>query len=138
MAKTVSGKEIANRISAQLLEEIKRNKLKISLAVVLIGQNPVSLSYIKIKEKKAEELGINFKLFKFHENIQEKKITDLIKRLNIDKKVNGIIIQLPIPRNLNKDKILNSASPVKDVDGLTAKNLGNLFQGERACVQLLP
>lgn len=123
MAKILDGKKLAKKIN--LKTKAKINKLKISpgLAAVLIGDNPASELYIKLKEKQAEKVGIKFYKHKFPKNTDQEKILKIIDLLNQDKKINGIIVQLPLPNRFNADKIIQAINPNKDVDGFHKKSL---------------
>ncbi len=118
----LDGKSLSNKIFSQLKVKIKSKKIKATLSVILVGDNPASLNYIKIKSKKCKEVGINFKLIKFKGKSYEGKILTKIKKLNLDPQTSGIIVQLPLPKHLSTQKIINSISHKKDVDGLTKKN----------------
>ncbi|MDP3740807.1 MAG: bifunctional 5,10-methylenetetrahydrofolate dehydrogenase/5,10-methenyltetrahydrofolate cyclohydrolase [bacterium] len=125
MATIVDG----NRIASQILEElrIKNQELRKKgivprLSVFLVGENAASLSYVKIKMKKAQEIGIEVSLKKFPENIARGGLEQEIQKANNDKAVSGILVQLPLPASLNKEKILNVVDPAKDVDCLTEAN----------------
>lgn len=91
------------------------------LTIILVGDNPASALYVKTKSAKAKELGIEASLYRFSGNVSEEDVLFLIQTLNEDNNVNGIMIQLPLPPHLNTEKILNSVTPIKDVDG-TADN----------------
>lgn len=88
------------------------------LGIVLVGNNPASLSYIKRKEQMAKKLGCDSKLFRFSENASENKIISLIKKINADKKISGVIVQLPLPAKFNTEKIISAVKKNKDVDNL--------------------
>ncbi|MCX6763423.1 MAG: bifunctional 5,10-methylenetetrahydrofolate dehydrogenase/5,10-methenyltetrahydrofolate cyclohydrolase [Candidatus Moranbacteria bacterium] len=115
------GKKIAEKILRITAQKIKSEKLKPSLAVVLIGENKASRLYVSLKAKAAEKIGVKFSLYKFKENAGEREIIEEINSLNKDSKTNGIIVQLPLPKKYNTQKIINSISPRKDVDGFSAK-----------------
>lgn len=112
-------KSIVEKYKNTLKQFISLNKLNPTLAIIQVGDNPASNAYIKGKEKDAEELGINTILLKFDEKVSSKEIVDTIKRLNKDEEVNGIIVQLPLPKYLDEEAITNSIAPEKDVDGFT-------------------
>ena len=105
---------------AKSLTKLLNNKITkpLTLAVILVGNDSSSKVYVNIKEKKAKELGVNFRKYKLLASVSEKKIIELISKLNKDKKVNGIMVQLPLPKKFNTNKILESIDEKKDVDGL--------------------
>ena len=113
----INGKKIAAQIEARLAKEIRTRKVRPHLAVVLVGNNPASRVYVGKKGEAAGRVGIDFSL---HELSQPSlgEILILIDRLNTDRKVTGIIVQLPLPKNLDEELIINHISPDKDVDGL--------------------
>lgn len=117
--KLLKGKTIANKILANIKAGIEKQELKPALAVVLIGENKASKLYVKLKAQAAKKVGINFYLYKFKSGAREKEILGLIRKLNEDKKINGIIVQLPLPSGFNAQKIINRISPRKDVDGFS-------------------
>ena len=112
-------KSIVGKYKNTLKQFISLNELDPTLAIIQVGDNPASSAYIKGKEKDAEELGINTILLKFDEKVGSKEIVDTIKRLNEDEEVNGIIVQLPLPKYFDEETITNSIAPEKDVDGFT-------------------
>lgn len=112
-------KSIVEKYKNTLKQFISLNELNPTLAIIQVGDNPASNAYIKGKEKDAEELGINTIVLKFNEKVSSKEIVDTIKRFNEDEEVNGIIVQLPLPKYLDEEAITNSIAPEKDVDGFT-------------------
>lgn len=118
--KLLKGKKISEKILNSLKNKIKKEKLKPALAVVLVGDNIASRIYVSLKEKAAGKIGIKFYLHKFSAKAKEMEIIKSIKKLNTDKKISGIIVQLPLPKNLNTQKIINAIDPKKDADGFSA------------------
>ena len=129
----IDGKEISKLVLNDLISEIKIVTSKIkrppSLNIILVGDNPASLTYVQNKLKKCSEIGINGNLIKQSKDVKDQDISMLIDRLNKDKNVDGIILQLPIPIHLNSRKLIETISPLKDVDGLTSTNIGLLSTG---------
>ena len=132
--------------SALLREEIKkeitslrdsRNKVP-GLSVILIGDFAPSLIYVKNKEKNSKEVGINSEIIRYSENITEKEVLSKIEELNKNENVSGILVQLPLPKQINKEKIINAIHPNKDVDGFHPINVGNLSSGYSAIVPCTP
>ena len=129
----IDGKEISKLVLNDLVSEIKIVSSKInrspSLNIILVGENPASLTYVKNKLKKCSEIGIDGNLVKQPKDVNEEDILNLIKKLNADNNVDGIILQLPIPNHLDDRKLIETISPIKDVDGLTSTNIGLLSIG---------
>jgi len=132
--------------AALLREEIKKeitalkkqdNKVP-SLTVILIGDFVPSQIYVRNKEKNSKEVGINSEVIKYSKDISEKKILEKIEELNNDNNVSGILVQLPLPAQINKEKIINAINPKKDVDGFNPINVGNLASGYQSIVPCTP
>lgn len=115
------GKPVAEKILTHLKDEIFLQCEKPGLAVVLVGNNQASKIYVSLKEKTAKEVGINFFRFDLDEKTPEQEILTLIEKLNNDNKVNGIIVQLPLPAELDTQKIISSIDPKKDADGFSGE-----------------
>jgi len=116
----LNGKKLALKIEKKLASAIHKNKLRPGLAVILIGRDPSSRVYVTLKEKAARRVGINFHKFTLPSKISQKRVVNLIQKLNHNKKINGIIIQMPLPKHLNPDKIVATIDPKKDVDGFVS------------------
>ena len=101
----------------------KSLKSKAGLACILIGKDPASKIYVNIKEKRAKEIGVKFKKYILPSTVSEKKVIDLIEGLNKEKKINGILVQLPLPKKLNTQKIIETINPHKDVDGFISNKI---------------
>lgn len=127
MNKIINGKEIAAKLNEELKKEISNLPSSPKLVVIQVGDLPASNVYIKNKEKACLDLGIDFELVKFDENIITKKIEDKIIELNNNFEVDGILIQLPLSNHLDINKLINTINPAKDVDGLTSTNIGNVI-----------
>jgi len=136
MSKILDGKKLSEKIFSDLKVKLTELKFKPVLSIIICGNNPASILYASIKEKKGLEIGISVNIYNFPENVVEKIIIKKIKELNHTS--NGIIIQLPLPSNLNAKKIINVIYPYKDVDGLTALNLGNTLIGDEKLVPATP
>lgn len=119
--KIIDGKKIALLLKKQMTKKIKNFKVKPALAVILVGNNAASIKYVALKEKFARDTGIKFQLFHYSAATNKKIVVEKIKKLNTDKKINGILVQLPLPRKLNPDKIIAAIAPEKDVDGFGPK-----------------
>lgn len=129
MATLLDGKalsaEIKENLKVKVAEFEKEYGRKISLAVILVGENPASCVYVKNKIKAAEFVGIKSLSFSLPETATENEVEDLVKILSADRSVDGILVQLPLPKHLNEEKILSMIPAEKDVDGFTAENVGN-------------
>lgn len=122
-------------VASTILENIK-NEITFSpanekpmLAVVLVGDNPASLSYIKMKEKRAREVGMGFWLYRFDETISQNELEEAVISLSKNEKIHGIIVQAPLPKYINSHDIIDCIDPIKDVDGFTKTQIGNMFLG---------
>ncbi|VVB65973.1 Bifunctional protein FolD protein [Candidatus Gugararchaeum adminiculabundum] len=132
-AKILDGLKTREQMMSELKREIEQKQLKPKLSNVLVGNDPASVTYVGIKEKVGRSIGIVVETHRLPENTGEKDVIALVKKLSADKKVNGILVQLPLPKNINATKVLDCVSPEKDVDGLHYENLGKLASG-RECL----
>ncbi|MAV56074.1 MAG: bifunctional methylenetetrahydrofolate dehydrogenase/methenyltetrahydrofolate cyclohydrolase FolD [Candidatus Pelagibacter sp.] len=138
----IDGKKIA----AKLRENLKKNIINLKstfksipgLTVILIGEDPASKIYVKNKEKFSKEVGMNSEVIRYPENIEEKVVLDKIKELNKNKKVSGILVQLPLPKHINKKRVIDTILPNKDVDGFHPINVGNLSSGYESNIPCTP
>ena len=130
MHKILDGRKIAEKIKRRLKAQVKKMKQRPGLAGGYIGNDPVSLSYIRAKEKAAKEIGIDFLFYKLPDKSSEKKVVGLIHRLNQDKNISGIIVQLPLSAHLPKKEILNAIALEKDIDVLSDKARELLKNGQ--------
>ena len=138
----IDGKKEAEILREEIKKEIisiknKTNKIP-GLAVILIGDFAPSQIYVKNKEKISKEVGINSNVIKYSKDVSEEEILKKIKELNNDKNVSGILVQLPLPDQISKKKIINLIDPLKDVDGFSPVNVGNLASGYNAIVPCTP
>ena len=124
----IDGKEIASSVYAKIQSKLKDGEHP-SLAVVLVGDDPASKSYVAGKRKALADNGFIDKTIELPETISEESLIDTIKHLNEDPLVNGILVQLPLPKKFNESKVIQSIAPSKDVDGLTYKNIGLMTSG---------
>ena len=141
-SKLIDGKEISSSIKNKLKSEIDEIKNKYSrvpsLVVMLVGKNPASISYVKAKEKACQLVGIKCHIERLDEKISENEIISYIESLNENDQIDGMIVQLPLPKNLDEEKIVQTISPLKDVDGLCNENLGLLASGSPRFVPATP
>lgn len=128
MVEYFNAKELSGKIRSDVAKDVGRIG-HVGLAVILVGNDEMSKVYVEKKEKACTDVGIKMSKFVFDESINEGVIISLIERLNLDQKINGIIVQLPLPVHLNAQRIVGVISPLKDVDGLHPQNLGSLCGG---------
>ena len=138
----IDGKKEAKLLREEIKKEIlkiKKSKNKVpGLTVILIGNYTPSQIYVKNKEKNSKEVGMNSDVIKYSDDVSEKEILNKIKELNNDQNVSGILVQLPLPKQIDKEKIINSIHPSKDVDGFNPVNVGNLSSGYQGLVPCTP
>ncbi len=137
MTLLLNGFELAKQCRAELAERVKAMPRAPKLAVILVGDNPASAIYVRNKEKAAAEVGVESLVYRLDSATQE-ELTALIKQLNADETVDGILVQMPLPAPLNEREILQTINPAKDVDGFHPLNLGKLLIGEPAPVACTP
>jgi methylenetetrahydrofolate dehydrogenase (NADP+)/methenyltetrahydrofolate cyclohydrolase len=127
--KFLDGKKLSEKILANLKKRLKKSNLKLKLAVVQVGENPVSQIFINQKKKACDKVGINFRLFKFPAKISAPRLKREIKRIVRNPANSGIIIQLPLPKNFIPEEFLNLILEEKDIDVLSEESLGKFYQG---------
>lgn len=140
-AKIIDGKGIAQEIRAGLtteVAELTRAGRQPGLAVVLVGDNPASAIYVRMKRRACEEIGINSFIHRLPAETSQQELLALIDNLNTDPTVHGILVQLPLPEGLDEETVINSISPQKDVDGFHPINVGNLHIGQTGFVPCTP
>lgn len=133
MASIIDGKAVASEIRAKIkkdVEQLRSKGIVPGLAAVLVGDNPASQVYVRNKRKACEEAGIYSEEHKLPADLKQDALVKLVNDLNIDKKINGILIQLPLPKHIDSKVILDCVSPDKDVDGFHPYNVGRLTVGE--------
>lgn len=138
----LEGRKTARSLEIKLKDKVAQMVLKYGrapkLVVVLVGDNPASLSYVKSKEKACKRTGIDSKTYRLPKTINEDDLLEVIKNLNADESVDGFIIQLPLPKQIDENKILNEVSPEKDVDGLNLINAGKLMNRQKGFIPATP
>ena len=138
----IDGKKEAEIIQNEIKKEISELKKKInkipSLTVILIGDYIPSQIYVKNKEKKAREVGMNSEIIRYPKNVSEKEVLNKIEQLNKNVNTSGILVQLPLPDQISKERIINAIHPSKDVDGFNPINVGNLSSGYKSIVPCTP
>lgn len=141
-ATVIDGKAFAAQVRGQVAEHVTRlkeeNGITPGLAVVLVGEDPASQVYVRSKGKQTVEVGMNSYEHKLDVDTSEADLLALIDRLNADPEVHGILVQLPLPKHLNEDLVINSIDPAKDVDGFHISNVGLLGTGQKSMVPCTP
>jgi len=138
----IDGKKIAAELREELKKEVLNLKKKYNktpgLTVILIGDMTPSQIYVRMKEKAANEVGLKSDVIRYPNEIEEKKVLDKISELNKDESVSGILVQLPLPKHIDKQKIIEAILPSKDVDGFHPMNVGNLSSGYESSIPCTP
>ena len=134
----IDGKKLAEKVRKNLKKEIDGFKKKPELVVILVGENPSSQIYVRNKIRYAKEVGIKSDVIKFSDDVSEKHLLKTIEKLNKNKKVSGILVQLPLPKHIDEFKVINCIKPEKDVDGFTVKNKGLLMLKKPRLVPCTP
>ena len=138
----IDGKKFARKLKLKIKKEIqsikKKTRLTPGLTVILIGNHAPSEIYVRNKATSAKEVGINSKVLRFKNSISETKLISVIQKLNKDKKVHGILVQLPLPDHIHGHKIIEEIDPRKDVDGFHPINVGNLSSGKDSLISCTP
>ena len=141
MTKIIDGKQISLDIKNELKEKVTKYKeqgIEITLAVVKVGNDPASAVYVRNKEKACEYVGINSKTLALPEETTEEELLNVVKKLNEDKNVNGILVQLPLPKHIDESKVLLTIDSTKDVDGFHPVNVGKMVIGEDTFLPCTP
>jgi methylenetetrahydrofolate dehydrogenase (NADP+)/methenyltetrahydrofolate cyclohydrolase len=132
-AKIISGNEVAKEIRAELKERVTKLKergITPGLVMIRVGEDPASVSYVSGKEKAAEEIGVWTQTIVLPENASEQQLLTKVEEMNKAERVDGILVQLPLPKHINADKVLNLIDPAKDVDGFHPVNVGKMLIGD--------
>lgn len=138
MHKLLNGKKLSQKILDNLKEEIAKSKTKPGLAVILVGNDVASKVYVKNKEAACEAVGINSYIYRLPQATSTEKLIELIALLNKNKKVNGILVQFPLPKKINKDEVIAAIDPKKDVDCFHPTNIGKLLSGQQSVLPCTP
>lgn len=137
----IDGKKISTEIKDELKEQVAQLKaegIEVTLAVVKVGEDPASAVYVRNKEKACEYIGINSKKIEMPEETTEEELLKLVDDLNTDPAINGILVQLPLPKHIDENKILLAIDPMKDVDGFHPVNVGKMVIGEESFLPCTP
>jgi methylenetetrahydrofolate dehydrogenase (NADP+)/methenyltetrahydrofolate cyclohydrolase len=142
VAQIIDGKLFSRKLRDQVAEHVtvlkKEHKVTPGLAVVIDGEDPASQVYVRSKGKQTIEAGMNSYEYKLNEDTSEADLLELVNRLNSDDEVHGILVQLPLPKHINEDAVINSIEPAKDVDGFHISNVGLLATGQKSMVPCTP
>ncbi|MHC4337415.1 MAG: bifunctional 5,10-methylenetetrahydrofolate dehydrogenase/5,10-methenyltetrahydrofolate cyclohydrolase, partial [Planctomycetota bacterium] len=140
-AKIIDGKQVAADMRAELKAEVAKLKeqgIIPGLGVILVGDDPASKSYVTAKERACEEMGIYSDDNRLNADISQEELMQKVKDMNNDPKINGILVQLPLPKHLNEAEVLLAIDPNKDVDGFHPMNVGKMVVGEEAFLPCTP
>lgn len=141
MTQIIDGKRISTEIKDELREKVaslKQEGKDVALAVIQVGNDPASSVYVRNKKKACEYIGIRSLSYELSEDTTEAELLNLIEKLNEDDSVNGILVQLPVPKQIDENKIIEAISPKKDVDGFHPQNVGKLVVGEKGFISCTP
>ena len=141
MAELIDGKKISQDLKDEVkaqVAELKEQGIEVTLAVILVGNDPASTVYVGNKKKACEYTGINSRSFELPEETTQEELLKLIKELNEDDSVNGILVQLPLPKHIDEDKVIRAINPDKDVDGFHPESVGRLSIGVPGFVSCTP
>lgn len=141
-AKIIDGKLISNKVKKELKAEIAKiidnDEKPPHLVAIIVGEDPASQTYVASKEKAARQIGMTSSTYKFADDVTEKELLDTINFLNNDPEVDGFIVQLPLPKHIDVNKVISSIDPAKDVDGFHPMNVGRMAIGQKAYVSATP
>ena len=138
MATRIDGKAISQMVKDELRERVKKEKIEATLAVIQVGSDPASTVYVGNKKKACEYIGIRSLAFELPEETKEEELLDLVRELNDREDVDGILVQLPLPAHMDEDKVIQTISPKKDVDGFHPQSVGALSIGQPGFVSCTP
>ncbi len=141
MAQIIDGKAISAKVKAQVrteVEELKRQNIEVGLAVVIVGNNSASRVYVNNKKKACEEVGFASYEYALPEKTTQEELLELVNKLNNDDKVNGILVQLPLPKQIDENAIINAILPEKDVDAFHPANVGHIMIGDFSFLPCTP
>ncbi|RHW38467.1 bifunctional methylenetetrahydrofolate dehydrogenase/methenyltetrahydrofolate cyclohydrolase FolD [Lysinibacillus yapensis] len=137
----INGKEIGQEIRKSVekrVAELKEQGVTPGLAVILVGENPASQTYVRNKQKSCEAIGIYSELIKLPEEVSEEELLDQIRSLNTRESIHGILVQLPLPKHIDEDKVIATISPEKDVDGFSPISVGRMILGQETFLPCTP
>lgn len=138
MAVLIDGKKISAQVKDECKERVAKENMNVTLAVIQVGNDPASTVYVGNKKKACEYVGIHSLSYELSEETTEEELLALVEKLNADDTVNGILVQLPLPSHINEDKVIQTISPKKDVDGFHPQSVGALSIGQPGFVSCTP
>ncbi|MTD37617.1 bifunctional methylenetetrahydrofolate dehydrogenase/methenyltetrahydrofolate cyclohydrolase [Erwinia sp. CPCC 100877] len=141
MGTLINGRELADKMQDQIkaeVAELQKSGIRPGLVVLLVGENPASQTYVKNKDLAAAKIGIHSKIERLPESISEAELLELIQQYNQDPDFHGILVQLPLPKHIDEEKVLLAIDPKKDVDGFHPMNMGQLLIGEPTMIPCTP
>ena len=138
MASLLNGKELSQKIKLNLKQEVESLNAKVGLAVIIVGNNPASRVYVNNKKKACEEIGFLSREYALPEETTQEELVNLVKELNEDKEINGILVQLPLPKHLDEKAVIETISPLKDVDAFHISNVGKIMIGDYVFLPCTP
>ena len=141
MSNIINGKEVSANVKAEIKKEVavlKEKNIEVGLAVVIVGNNSASRVYVNAKKKACEETGMNSYEYALPEETTQDELVELVKKLNKDEKVNGILVQLPLPKHIDENAIINTIAPDKDVDAFHPVNVGKIMIGDYSFLPCTP
>lgn len=140
-AKIIDGKKVAEEIQTgviQRIEKLKERGMTPGLTVIIVGEDPASQVYVRMKARDCEKVGIDENTIELPEDTPEKELLDLIRKLNNNSECHGILVQMPVPKQINPDNVIQTIDPSKDVDGLHPENVGKLVTGQPGFIPCTP
>ena len=138
MAQIIDGKKISTEVKEELKQKVAAEGLEVTLAVIQVGNDPASTVYVGNKKKACEYIGIRSLAYELPEETTEEELLNLVRELNAREDVHGILVQLPLPAHINEDKVIQTISPLKDVDGFHPQSVGALSIGQKGFVSCTP
>ena len=142
MGQIINGKEVALKVKENIKKYVKdradKGLIKPQIASILVGNDGGAIYYVNAQEKVALSLGLLFKKIILDESVSEEELLDLIDKLNNDKNISGIMLQVPLPKHINEKKVVNRISPLKDIDCLSSESAGKLYLGEEGFIPCTP
>lgn len=138
MAKLIDGKQISTQVKEECKKKVADEQLDVTLAVIQVGNDPASTVYVGNKKKACEYIGIKSLAYELPEETTQEELLELVNKLNDDSNVHGILVQLPLPKHIDEDKVIQTISPKKDVDGFHPQSVGALSIGQPGFVSCTP
>lgn len=138
MGKIIDGRGLADKMQAEMATEVSDMTMKPGLAVIIVGENPASQTYVRNKELTARKIGLHSVVERLSADVSEKELIEVVSGYNQDEQFHGILVQLPLPEHIDEEKVLLAVAPEKDVDGFHPINVGKLFSGQADLIPCTP